>query len=164
MSKKNTVYFTGRKETTLAITADHKKSGKTVVRVYPILHHAKSRKPIPFTDYNKKDAINTFEFENAEAIGNFVNFLTKAREKAIYLAGRRAVKDELLDDAFKSLLDGSIPPAFVVQSGIGLESMPDDVLARFAGVVHDEIVRRDPDNNKSEQNGQKKETEVVNQQ
>lgn len=144
MSKKNTVYFTGGKEATLAITADHKRKGRSIVRIYPVQFNAKSREPLPFSHYNKEDALVTLDFENVQALDKLLDFLDGVRDNA---------------------LNGG-PEAVIIEHGIGFESMPEKILAHFAEGIHKEQLRRASLNKEKspEENGKVREPEVVNQQ
>jgi hypothetical protein len=103
MSKRNTIYVTGREYATLAYVAKHKKNGEVVLRVYPIQYLAKSRQPIPSDAYNKKDALATFHFENAEAVSTMVHFLSEMKDNAIYVEGQKKAYDDMAEQYNSSM-------------------------------------------------------------
>jgi len=97
MSKKRTIFITGGPEATLACVAKHKKH-KSMFSIYPVRYRADTRTEIDPRDYDKKDALFTFKFENPIAIDSIRIFLDEmsraAHSRQAYAAGRSsAVSD-----------------------------------------------------------------------
>ena len=81
------IYFTGGEDATLVFHAKHKRDGSVKMHIYPILYRTKTRKPVDYREYDKKNALATFDFQNREALESLMLFLRKMRDVMINQKG-----------------------------------------------------------------------------
>jgi len=170
MSKKNTLYFTGRENATLAFVAKHKKNGTALMRIFPIQYAAKNREPISADDYNKEDALSVFNFEDSHAIDTLIHFLNHMKENQIYIEGQRSAYDSMEEQYNESLekmnnhindLSDTIGQftgqrkSVVVEMRTGFQTMPEELFAGLAQSVVNEIRRRETEKEKAGESNNK---------
>lgn len=149
MSKRK-IYFTGSEDASLVFHAKHRKDGSAKMYVYPIRYKTKTRQPVDYRDYSKKDAIAVFNFENRDALENLMIFLRNMRDNMVGQEGyqygyQRGLVEGAEVNEIASLLQGFGRPKVTqvrVQTGSDFKDMPDEVFAALGKLVANEAARR----------------------
>lgn len=148
MSKKNTLRITGGPNASLVFTANHKKGGGSVLRVYPIRYQVNTRTPVDYRIYRKEEAILILKFEDQNALETLMGYLAAMRDNHIYFKAQMDATVGLLDKRAEKLvkeweeIEKSMSPKF--KDGSILSEMQEDEFKAFGKAIEREYARRYP--------------------